>query len=256
MKNKIIYFFALVLIIVIIPACRRQVVEPTPTPIPPAKSTLTPSPTTETANNSSNKPVFVDITDFESGNNAYVYYFANYKKTSEELYELNAQTQEISGLLSKGLFLSCNNHSDSLLMCISKNIVALPNTQYSVKLDFDIATNIKSEITDQNNSTQSMHIKAGVSNVSFMPVIDKDDYFRSNWDIGSLGNSGSDGRTLGTAEKINSDDDSYQFKNFAQTFSMTTNDDGLICILIAAQSNIPSVSSIYFDNIIIEFIEE
>ena len=256
MKNKILCVLIVIVLIVSMSSCRKQQEEPTPTPIPPAKSTPTPTATSEAKGESENKPVFADITDFESGNNAYNYGFANYAADKEETYEFTTQITDIPDLESKGLLLSGNNKSDGLIMYLTKDIVALTDTEYTVTLDFDIAINKKSAISEENTSLKAIYVKAGVTNISFAPELDNKNYYRSNWDIGELGNSGTDARALGTAEKVNSDDETYQYKHFSQSFSVITDEKGLICVLIAVDSNVSSVSSVYFDNIVIEIAEQ
>lgn len=236
-------------------SCIREEPETTPTPIPPAKSTPTPSTDISPAA-TTNKPVFADITDFESGENAYEYGFANYREDNESDYLLNAQILDIPDSSSKGYYMSGSNQSRSLLMYITKNIIALPNANYNIKINFDIATNIKSDISEQSNTNQNVFIKAGAAGIPFSPIIDNEGYYRSNWDIGNLNSSGPDGKTLGTAEKVNSNDDSYQYKSYSGIFRAATDDDGILCILIAAETGMPSVASLFFDNIVLEITEE
>jgi|GEM_PF-4397448 len=254
--KKISIFLIILVLATMQLSCRKEEIAETPTPIPPARSTATPTTTPALKDETQNKPVFADITDFESGNNAYEYGFANYNESKDSVYELTSNIQDIPDNSSKGLFMSGNNQSESLLMYLSKSIVALPDAQYTVKIDFDIATNLVNNVDDGNNNGQAMYVKAGVTTVPFSTIIDGKDFVRTNLDLGSLVNSGPDGRTLGTVEKVNSEDESYQYRHFTQSFRVTTKEDGLISILIAVESNISGVSSLYFDNIIIELAEE
>ena len=255
MKTKTVLICILILAL-FASSCRKMEIDPTPTPIPPAKTTPTPTAAAQDTDQPENNPVFADITDFESGINAFTYGFANYQLSKEGSSNLTGQIAEIPDISSKVIQLSGINQASSLLMYITKDIIVLPNTQYAVKIDFDIATNIKSYISSAANELQAVYIKAGINNLPFAPILDEENYYRSNWDIGQLNTSGPNGVTLGTAEKINSDDDTYQYKHFTQEYHIVTTDEALLCILIAADSSIPQESSIQFDNIIIEITQK
>jgi len=202
------------------------------------------------------KSIYFD-TDFESGEDDYLSGFADYPQGEEDFYELNSEVVDIPDLNSKGYLLSGNNHSDDLLMYIAKPLVVQPDTDYKVTVTFDIATNIPGGMMGVGGSPgSSVYVKAGVSNKEFTPTLDSSNYLRSNWDIGNQASDGTEGLTLGNVEKIDSEDDTYQYKNFSHEFTVKSSQDGTIYVLLAIDSGFESVSSIYFDNISIDVVEQ
>lgn len=248
MKKKLIYLFLIIIMIIALSACIKRKVEPMDTPIPPAKPTRTPSLIVETED-PANKPVNSESTDFETGEGGFFAGFADYPKDKAENYDFSAQVMDIPDVSSKGYYFSGNNHSADLMMYLTKGINALENTRYTIMVNFDVATNMPRNLESPG---ASVFVKAGASNIPFTPIIAQDNYLRSNWDIGNQGEGGIDGITLGDLEKINSEDEIYQYKHFSGTFTVTTLDDGMIYVLFAIDSEIETTTSIYFDNIIIE----
>lgn len=199
-------------------------------------------------------PNKVDETfDFENGEYGFKAGFADYPEGKEEFYELDSNISAIPDLDTKGFMLKGNNHSDDLLMYITRGFDVSPNTTYTVDFAFKLATNVPGNMMGIGGSPgASVYVKAGAANIPFAPELDDSGYLRSNWDIGEQSNGGKDAVVVGNIEKEDSDDDSYQFKDYSVQFEVTSDDNGKIYILLATDSGFEGVTQIYFDDVIVK----
>ncbi len=189
-------------------------------------------------------------TDFEGEDHGFDVGFADYPQGEEAFYELEYEVTDIPDLNTKGIMVKGNNHSDDLLMYITKAFNVEPNTEYNISIQYDLATNVAGGMVGIGGSPgASIFVKAGVHNKAFVPQIDDAGYLRANWDIDNQGNEGPDAKVLGNIEKTESDDDSYQFKPFYAEFTVTSGDDGKIHILLFTDSGFEGLTQIYYDNI-------
>lgn len=236
MKKTILMLIAVVFLLSIV-SCTQQI-EPKPI------STPTPDP----------KPIVVDETfDFENSDQGFTGGFADYPEGEEEFYELDSNISDIPNLDTKGFMLKGNNHSDDLLMYITRGFDVSPNTAYTVDLTFKLATNVPGNMMGIGGSPgASVYVKAGAANIPFVPELDDSGYLRSNWDIGEQSNGGMDAVVVGNIEKKDSDDDSYQFKDFDAQFEVTSDDNGKVYILLATDSGFEGITQIYFDDVIVK----
>lgn len=235
MKKAILMLVTVVLLLSIV-ACTQQI-EPTPTTTP------------------STKPIEkVNKTfDFEDGEQGFTAGFADHPQGEEEFYELDSNLSDIPDLDTKGFMLKGNNHSDDLLMYITRGFDVTPNTTYTVDLSFKLATNVPGGMMGIGGSPgSSIYVKAGAANKTFAPKLDDSGYFRANWDIGEQSNGGKDATVVGNIEKVDSDDDSYQFKDFSAQFEVTSDENGKIYILLATDSGFEGLTQIYFDDVVVK----
>ncbi|PZE21547.1 hypothetical protein [Paenibacillus xerothermodurans] len=154
---------------------------------------------------------------------------------------------------SHGLFVSGMNRSDDLFMFITKKLDRSqgisPNTKYQVTLEFDIATNAAEGLIGIGGSPgESVFVKAGISNRQPMTTI-ADSYYHLNLDKGNQATGGKDMQVLGTLEKLNTEDDSYELKHFTQTFEAESNEKGELYVIIGTDSGYEGLTSIYYTNI-------
>lgn len=70
-----------------------------------------------------------------------------------------------------------------------------------------------------------------------------------NIDKANQSESGKDMVVIGNVEKIDSEDESFQYKHFETEFRVTTNEKGEVWILIGIDSGFESLSQFYFSNI-------
>ncbi|WNG44372.1 PEP-CTERM sorting domain-containing protein [Archangium minus] len=157
----------------------------------------------------------------------------------------------------RGLLLQSTNRSDDVFMYITKKIDAsvglAPNKQYTVYLNFDLATDAsEGSIGIGGSPANSVYVKAGA--VNFAPALYVQDnggtpYYFINVDKGYQANSGADMEVIGNLAKPNSDVEGYQLKHFEHTFTVTTNAKGEAYLIIGTDSGYEGFTRIYYTNI-------
>ena len=70
-----------------------------------------------------------------------------------------------------------------------------------------------------------------------------------NVDKGIQANGGKEMQVLGNIEKINSTDDTYEYKNFQNKIDVTTNAKGEAWLIIGTDSGFEGLTDIYITNI-------
>ncbi|WP_257451031.1 hypothetical protein [Archangium lipolyticum] len=156
-----------------------------------------------------------------------------------------------------GLRIQSHNRSDDVFMYISRKIDAsvglLPNRQYTVYLNFDLATDaVPGSIGIGGSPAESVAVKAGA--VNYAPVLNVEDvggtpYYILNVDKGNQLNDGPDMQFIGNLAKPNPDVPGYQLKHFEHSFTVTTNARGEVYLLIGTDSGYEGLTRIYYTNI-------
>lgn len=184
----------------------------------------------------------------------------------QSIYELDFSHKDIpiSNKTDKGLFLQGQNRSDDLFMFISRKldqeIGLTPNTSYKAELSFDLATNVPPGMMGIGGSPgTSVIVKAGIVNTE--PKIIEGDHNSSNFhllniDIGNQTEPGKDLAVLGNVEKVDSEDESYQYKSFKHSFDITTNEKGESFVVIGTDSGFEGLTQLYYTNIKVVFVEK
>lgn len=160
-----------------------------------------------------------------------------------------------------GLMIQSHNRSDDVFMYITKKIDAsvglAPNRQYTVYLNFDLATNAtEGSIGIGGSPANSVFVKAGA--VNFAPALYVGDnggipYYFVNVDKGYQGNGGAEMELIGNLAKPDSDVEGYQLKHFEHTFTVTTNAQGEAYLIIGTDSGYEGFTKIYYTNIQADF---
>lgn len=184
----------------------------------------------------------------------------------ESIYELEFSHKDIlvANKTDKGLFLQGQNRSDDLFMFITKKLnqeIGLkPNTSYKAELSFDLATNVASGMMGIGGSPgTSVIVKAGIVNTE--PKIIEGEHNSSNFhllniDIGNQMEPGKDLVVLGNVEKVDSEDESYQYKSFKHSFDITTDEKGESFVVIGTDSGFEGLTQLYYTNIKVVFVEK
>lgn len=181
----------------------------------------------------------------------------NHEKAGYDV-EFNHSDIPVNGKEDKGILLKGNNHSDDLFMYITKRLDKDNNglessTHYTMKLSFDMATNVAEGMMGIGGSPgQSVYVKAGIT--SMTPKEEnvnegEEHYYRMNIDKGNQASSGEHMIVIGNVEKEDSDDESFQYKHFEHTFEVTTNNDGDAFVIIGIDSGFEGITELYFTNI-------
>lgn len=184
----------------------------------------------------------------------------------KSIYELEFSHKDIpvTNKTDKGLYLQGQNRSDDLFMFITRKLdqeIGLkPNTSYKADLSFDLATNVSSGMMGIGGSPgTAVIVKAGIVNTE--PKIIEGEHNSSNYhllniDIGNQTEPGKDLAVLGNVEKVDSEDESYQYKSFSHSFDITTNEKGESFIVIGTDSGFEGLTQLYYTNIKVIFTEK
>ncbi|QRK12858.1 hypothetical protein JQX13_24195 [Archangium violaceum] len=156
-----------------------------------------------------------------------------------------------------GLMIQSSNRSDDVFMYITKKIDAsvglAPNRQYTVYLNFDLATKeVEGSFGIGGSPANSVYVKAGA--VNYAPVLNVEDYggfpyYILNVDKGNQRQGGADMETIGDLAKPDSEVEGYQLKHFEHSFTVTTNAQGEAYLIIGTDSGYEGFTKIYYTNI-------
>lgn len=177
----------------------------------------------------------------------------------KSIYELEFRQGEVpvDGKKDKGLMIKGHNRSDDLFMYITRGFTESDglkkNTEYSVKLSFDIATHVQEGLMGIGGSPgEAVHVKAGVT-VREPKVENRNGMLEVNIDKGQQASEGKEALILGNIAKSNSKDDSYQYKHFEKSYKVTTNSRGEAWVIIGTESGFEGLTTLYYTNIQVVF---
>lgn len=181
-------------------------------------------------------------------------------KSQWDIYELEIEhdTIPIEGKKDSGIKLKGNNRSDDLFMYIYKELTGLePNTEYDVKISFDIATNEPAGGFGAGGAPgESVFVKAGAVDRQPDVIEDSNGYLRLNLDKANQSQSGKEVIKVGDLTKTNSTDDSYEYKMFKLDTKVKTDSDGRAWIIIGTDSGYEGLTTYYVNNVSVEFTKE
>jgi hypothetical protein len=205
---------------------------------------------------------------FEEDQQGWVTDFADLPADFDEtFYELDSGWGSLpSGLEGNAIYLSGHNHSDDLFMFLKKQVEGLkPNTTYQAKFSIDLASNTPEGMMGIGGSPgESVYVKAGATTDEPQVITDDQDWLRMNIDKGNQASEGEDMINLGTLANPNIDLDTFTGEEYAimtldnqdRTFTVTTDNDGSVWVIVGTDSGFEGPTSVYYDKIIITFNEE
>jgi len=171
-----------------------------------------------------------------------------------------------SGLEGGAFYLSGNNHSDDLFMYLQKHITGLkPETTYQVGFSIDLASNTPEGMMGIGGSPgESVYIKAGAVNIEPELVTDSIDWLRLNFDKGNQATESEEMINLGTVANPNINMDTFTGEEYALMnlnnqmvpFTVTSDKDGGIWVLIGSDSGFEGATTIYYVSIETNLTEE
>lgn len=176
-------------------------------------------------------------------------------------YQINAKVATVNlnnGNEIHGMMLSGMNRSDDLFMFMHKKLDGAaglkPNTDYEVKLRFDMATGEgESSLGIGGGSASSVFVKAGVVDREPTAIEDKTDskapYYRLNLDKGNQSTDGKEVALLGDIAKPDAEKSGFELKSFERTFHVKSNAAGELYVIIGTDSGYEGLTTLYFTNI-------
>ncbi len=195
---------------------------------------------------------------FSNSNHGWVGEFADYPVDGESFFELGWGWEnlpiEISSTkanLTKGLFLTGNNHSDDLFMFAKRQVEDLqPNTCYDLTFSILIECNVPSGISVGIGGSpgKSVYFKVGASTEEPRKIA-LNDYYLLNVDKGNQSNSGKNALVIGDLES--SAPDPYDSRYFPKQLSHETplraqsDSQGRLWIFLGTDSGFEGTSTFY-----------
>jgi len=184
-----------------------------------------------------------------------------------DLFELDSGWSELpSGLEGSAIYLSGHNRSDDLFMHLQQHITGLkPETTYQVDFSIDLASNTPEGMMGIGGSPgENVYIKAGAVNNEPELVTDDINWLRLNIDKGNQATEGADMINLGTIANPNIDISTSTGEEYAlmnlnnqeMPFTVTSDKDGSIWVLVGSDSGFEGATTIYYDAIEIQLTEE
>lgn len=200
---------------------------------------------------------------FESGANGWEALFGSYPEGEEEFYELDSGIEALPSPLSsssKSFMLSGNNHSDALRMFMVKQIGGFtPGAAYELDINLSLASKYPKESVGIGGSPGSaVHIVAYASAKGYTKKYSDDTQSSGYFDI-EIQKDTNDDKAQSEAElgTVGIDGEEFVYELIDRK-----NDEPLICkadgqgiiwIIIGTWSGFEGITTLYYDEVKIEF---
>jgi hypothetical protein len=174
-----------------------------------------------------------------------------------EIYEMKSAYKQIPVLKkeSMGLYLASHNRSDDVFMGFVKKISGLvPNKEYSLNIQFQLATNTESGGFGIGGSpSSSVYVKSGASTIKPESILDeKEGIYRMNIDTGSQSQGGEDMLVIGNVGKPEgSIVTGFEYKPMKAAVKAITDKNGCVYVIIGTDSGYEGFTEYYIDNVTI-----
>jgi hypothetical protein len=146
-----------------------------------------------------------------------------------------------------------NNHSDDMFMGFYREVKGLePNTEYILKLRFDLGTNVPKGMMGIGGSPgSSVMVKAGFISEEPQFVKDALNHIRfGNVDKANQSQSGKDLKIVTNMEKASDDySEAFEYKTIARYFRATTDENGVVYLLIGTDSGFEGKTEVYYHQV-------
>lgn len=200
--------------------------------------------------------------DFNDDEEGWIMDFADYPVGEEVFYGLESDRTKLPDNLDQNQYalkLSGNNHSDDLFMFLKKKIIGLkPNTLYKIIFTVEIASQYPENSFGIGGSPgASVYVKVGAINIE-PAAVDSNDYYCMNIDKSDQASSGNDMIVIGTVG-ISGDDFVYtliQRDNASNPFRVQSDPNGDIWVIIGTDSGFEGITTLYYNTIHIQVIEQ
>ena len=205
-------------------------------------------------------PDIIELTfDFEENEEGWTGGFADLPEEGHDIYELEVDLSPIpeeTNATGNSIRIQGNNRSDDLFMFLKKQITGLsPSTTYQIIYDIEIASQYPEEAPGAGGSPGgSVFIKAGATAEEPIPIVEDQggvNYLRMNIDKGNQSQEGADMINMGT---VGIDGDEYKYEliqrsNEDRRFSVTTDPDGNLWLIIGTDSGFEGLTVLYYNRI-------
>jgi hypothetical protein len=203
-------------------------------------------------------PKILNTFTFSNSDHGWVGEFADYPVGEENFFELGwgwenlpVETTTSKTELTKGLFLTGNNHSDDLFMFAKRQVEGLrPNTFYDLTFSILIACNFPSgfSVGIGGSPGKSVYFKVGASCEEPKRIV-WDNYYLLNVDKGNQASSGKNALVIGDLESPAPDpyDTRYFPKRLNQEMPLRAQSDsqGCLWIFLGTDSGFEGTSRFY-----------
>jgi hypothetical protein len=206
---------------------------------------------------SPNEPISLTF-EFTDNTNGWVGDFADYPNDPnvEDFYKLEFSHAKLPSPLNGSdgaLRQSGKNHSDDLFMFIKKKITGLnPNTNYSIELEIEFATNAASGAVGVGGAPgESVFIKTGASTTEPMKVLNPtENHYRMNIDKGNQSIDGKNMQLIGDFAN-GTESFTYILKSLRtkSPVEVTSNSNGELWIIAGTDSGFEATTTIYYNRI-------
>lgn len=192
--------------------------------------------------------------------------FADYPVDGEEDHELESDHKALPAPLDparKGIYISGNNHSDDLLMFLSRRVEDLePGMRYRVLIEVQLATNAPQGCAGVGGAPgESVYVKAGASSAEPELVVGENDHYELDVDLGEQAADGTAGIVLGNIANSNTDclDPVYEMKTLASGNKVLTADadeEGNLWLIVGTDSGHESTTSLWYARIDVRLVPQ
>ncbi|HHU22202.1 MAG TPA: copper amine oxidase N-terminal domain-containing protein [Clostridiales bacterium] len=169
-----------------------------------------------------------------------------------DIYELTWDYREIpvEGRESMGLYIASHNRSDDIFMGYFKEISGLePNREYTFDVEFLLATDVEGGLIGIGGPPgEAVFVKCGASTVKPEVVLENNN-FRINIDKGAQSDSGKAMRVIGNMAKPNGAPEGFVFKRMEASFSVKTDSEGRLYLIIGTDSGFEGFTEYYIDDV-------
>ena len=202
--------------------------------------------------------------DFSEGDFDWQGDFADYPSGEDDFFQLDSGLRPLPNNLGDdtALFITGDNRSDDLFMYFRREINGLePNTNYEVNLDIKLASNAPDgSIGIGGSPANSVFLKAGVTLIEPLPLVDTSGDLRLNVDKGNQANSGTDSVLLGDIAKPEGDTFDFDYEIIERTnqepFVFSTDDSGSAWLYFGTDSGFEGTTALYYTNFEVDFTTE
>ena len=174
----------------------------------------------------------------------------------ERTFDLDADYRALPDGLHqiRGMFMQGHNRSGDLFMYLKRQVDGLqPNTEYTVSVTVDIATNVQAGLIGIGGSPgESVFVKAGASTVE--PTASEGDnrHLRMNIDKGNQSQGGADMVVIGDVAHSEVTGNEHRLKfldNAGQPLSVKADADGRAWLIVGTDSGFEGLTAVYYARI-------